>query len=101
MVGTQDTMGRGAGTADRVCAVRSIRVRGPSVTETSWGSHRGSSESNSLSGVPSLSQRLFMRARMGSFADADASEGVSDSEVATASTKGQDWTQDLSEVSSR
>ena len=69
MVGTQDTMGRGAGTAGRVCAVRSIRVRGPSVTETSWGSHRGSSESNSLSGVPNLNRRLFIGARVRGLSD--------------------------------
>ena len=42
-----------------------------------------------------------MRARMGSFADADASKGVGDSKVTTTSTKRQNRTQDLSEVRSR
>ena len=38
---------------------------------------------------------------MGSFADADASKGICDSEVTTTSTERQNGTQDLSEVRSR
>jgi hypothetical protein len=42
-----------------------------------------------------------MRARMGSFANAYASEGICNSKGATAGTKGQNWVQDLSEMGSR
>ena len=95
------TVRGGTGTAGRVRASRSIWVRDLSVAVAHREDRKDSPESSSQSSVPGLNQSLLMRARMGSFANADASEGICNSEGATAGTKGQDWAQDLSEVSSR
>ena len=100
VVGTRTVRGD-MSTAGMVRASRSIWVRELSVAVAHREDRRDSPESSSQSSVPGLNQSLLMRARMGSFANADASEGICNSKGATAGTKGQNWVQDLSEMSSR
>ena len=100
VVGTRTVRGD-MGTAGMVRASRSILVGELNVAVAHREARRDSPGFSSQSCVPRLNQILLMRARMGSFANADASEGICNSEGATAGTKGQDWAQDLSEVSSR
>jgi hypothetical protein len=73
----------------------------PNVAAAHREARRDSPELSSQSFVPRLNECLFVRARMGSFANADASEGICNSKGATAGTKGQNWVQDLSEMGSR
>jgi len=119
VVGTRTVRGD-MGTAGMVRASRSILVGGlswkkapmdwpatitPTVAPNVAAAHREARRDgpgfSSQSFVPRLNQCLFVRARMGSFANSDASEGICNSKGATAGTKGQNWVQDLSEMSSR